>query len=160
MTQGITQRQGEKEGTVNNQELLSRCRREMKEILFLQEQRELLRMSLYPRAILYTDKVQSTPEDYFSEAMQKYCDLDRLINKRLISMFSRQTEAQRIIDRLTDSRQREVLLLYYLSFREYRRGDYLVKSLYTWKAIAKKLHYHERQIRRIHYSAISAIKNI
>ena len=135
--------------------LLEKCRREMRELLVVGERCETIRTSLLPRAIRPTqDKVQVTPEKHFEEAISVALDLENTINNRMALMIKDQQEAQALIDKLTDSRERCVLTLYYLTYY----SDGRTKSLNTWESVAGTMGYSERHIMRIHNDAIKKIK--
>lgn len=140
--------------------LFRTCRREMREIIIMKERRDTITAALLPRAIQYRhDNIRTTPEDHFTKAMARVADLDEDINRKLAGMMKRQQEAQKIIDDLEDSRYRQVLMLYYLTFRGVSRGGSRVLMLHNWRSVGKALDYSEDHVKRLHNEALQKIKD-
>ena len=131
-------------------ELLRKCRRELREMAFIEDQLYALETSLLPRAIQYKDdNVQLSPEDYHTKTMQKIIAMKTMIGKKLCEMTAHQAEAMRLIFTLQDSNQRQVLTLYYLTMNEMQRGSHTVLRLHTWKSVAEVMGYSEQHARRL-----------
>lgn len=94
------------------------------EINILQERIEEARYSLYPHAIAYDgDKVQTSPTDRMSEVEAKIDEYIRMMQAKLRPLIERKIRAERMIDKLEDSRQRQALSLYFLSSKRMSMED-------------------------------------
>lgn len=94
------------------------------EINILQERIEEARYSLYPHAIAYDgDKVQTSPSDRMSEVEAKIDEYIRMMQAKLRPLIERKIRAERMIDKLEDSRQRQALSLYFLSSKRMSMED-------------------------------------
>lgn len=141
-----------------NRRLLRTCRKEMKEIILLQERRDTVMSSLLPRAIRPThDHVQITPEDHFAKAMARAADLDHVISRKLDRMLKRQKQAWEVVDTLEDSRYRQILMLYYLTFRKVKRGKYTTFRLHTWETVADAVGYSVDHVKRLQDKALDIL---
>lgn len=140
---------------MTGRELLRQCRKELKEILILEQQRDYYMTLLLPRAIRYdNDKIQTTPEDYQLKMMAKAAALDDVIMKKLHALFEKHTEAHRRIDAIPDSYERQVLLLYYLSAHSFQRGGHVIRRLHTWETVSEVSGISARHAKRLHKRAI------
>ena len=132
----------------------------MRELIVLEERRETIRTSLLPRAIQYkTDIIQVTPDKYFEKALASVLDMEKRINEKIAGIMQRQQAAADLIDTLTDSRHREVLTLYYMTYYMERRGKYDIRRLYTLEEIAAKMGYSNEHVRRLQMDAINTLEN-
>lgn len=144
---------------MTGREVLYRCRRELREVLILQEHRDYIMTTLLPRAIQYQkDSVQKSTEDYHTETLAKAADLDARINRKMQALLSRQEKALQIIDALPDANQKQVLITYYLQAHEFQRGGHTIMKLHTWESAAKKIGYSEIHAKRLHKAAMKKIE--
>lgn len=105
-------------------EELYSVRESQAEINILQERIEEARYSLYPHAIAYDgDKVQTSPTDRMSEVEAKIDEYFRMMQAKLRPLIERKIRAERMIDKLEDSRQRQALSLYFLSSKRMSMED-------------------------------------
>lgn len=119
-------------------QLLQTCRDEKREIIILEEKRDTLRASLLPRAIRpQAAQVQTSPSNVFDAVQASIFDINCTIEGILTDMYRREETAHRLIGRLPDPRHRQMLILYYLSFREIRGRQYL----YNWEQVARQMNY-------------------
>lgn len=95
---------------------LFNIRNEYKEIGILQERVASLTMSLLPSGIRYDlDKVQTSPSDPMTERMIVIADYQSQLESQIDGLLVRHVQAQRLINTLEDSRERQVLGLYFLN---------------------------------------------
>lgn len=138
--------------------LLKQCRREMRELIVLRDRRDTIEASLLPRAIQYThDRIQVSPDKYFEKAVAAVVDMEMVINEKIAAILERQKAASGMIDTLTDSRHREVLTLYYLTYYIEQREGFAVKRLYTLEDVAVKMNYSNDHVRRLQSDALAAV---
>lgn len=139
---------GEKK--VKVKEYLRQIKREQIEICRLQEQIDTAEASLLPKAIRYDlDKVQTSPEDPLYAVLSEVEEYKKEMMKRTHRLILRRRKAIRMLDQLKDSRQRQVLFLYYLD-----------PGLLTMNQVAEKMIYSEREAWRKHDTAISKLENM
>lgn len=121
-------------------QLLKQCRNEKKEILILSQKRDMIKMSLLPSSInIKPIDVQTSPDpDPMGEKLAIVEELDNEIKRQLAKMLEHDLEAHRLVGKLKDSRHRQVIELYYLSFREDGYGN---KELYLWEEVADEIGY-------------------
>ena len=84
--------------------------------------------------------------------------MEMVINEKIAAILERQKAASGMIDTLTDSRHREVLTLYYLTYYIEQRDGFAVKRLYKLEDIAKKMNYSHEHVRRIQSEALAGLK--
>lgn len=97
-------------------QFLYNVRNEWKESVILKERVNALAASLLPAGIRYDkDKVQTTPSDQISKKMAALADYERELEERQIALMDHHRQAQRMIAELDDTRERQVLELYFLS---------------------------------------------
>lgn len=131
-------------------EYLRQIKREQIEICRLQEQIDTAEASLLPKAIRYDlDKVQTSPEDPLYAVLSEVEEYKKEMVKRTHRLILRRRKAIRMLDQLKDSRQRQVLFLYYLD-----------PGLLTMDQVAEKMIYSEREAWRKHDAAISKLENM
>lgn len=136
-------------------DLLKQCRKDLCQLLALKERQETLKSSVLPRAIqMQFDRIQTSPEDYFGDALAQAADLDRKISQKIMDTLDRQKEAETIIESLHDAKQKSVLMLYYLCYNKAKVNGVEVKRLYTWSAVAKRLNYSQRTVYNAHAEAM------
>lgn len=97
-------------------QFLYNVRNEWKESAILKERVNALTASLLPAGIRYDkDKVQTTPSDQISKKMAALADYERDLEERQIAFMDHHRRAQCMIAELEDTRERQVLELYFLS---------------------------------------------
>lgn len=125
-------------------------RDEQKEIAHLQEMIAGMEMSLLPKAITYDkDKVQTSPDDRFSEVCAKITDYQEILGQSIMRLKERQILAERMITSLDDMKEREVMRYYYLTIDN---GQVL-----TWRQVAIRMNYYEQYVKKIHGRAIERL---
>ena len=139
--------------------LLRKCRQEKRELLILADKLEQLQMSLLPRAIQLKDiNVQESGDaDPLADRLAAKNDLEAEIRRNLVAMLQRETEAYRLISKLKNSRQRQILELYYLKWKVDATGRC---HLYTWEMVAEELEISERWLWKIIPDAFRELKKI
>jgi DNA-directed RNA polymerase specialized sigma subunit len=125
-------------------QFLYSVRDEQKEIEELTDRIYEMRMSLLPAGIRYdTDKVQTSPEDKLSECEAKIADYSMLLGQKKEALIQRRHRAQEMIDLLEDSRERQVLDIYFLSVKRLSMED-----------VSAMIGYSRKQTFRIYKSAL------
>lgn len=125
-------------------QFLYSVRDEQKEIEELTDRIYEMRMSLLPSGIRYdTDKVQTSPEDKLSEFEAKIADYSMLLGQKKEALIQRRQQAQGMIDLLEDSRERQVLDIYFLSVKRLSMED-----------VSAMIGYSRKQTFRIYKSAL------
>lgn len=116
---------------------------EIKELQLRIEQLENSATGL--RGISYDGlKVQTSPQDTMPDDVAEILKYKAKLSSKIASLNSRRQQAQDLIDRLTDSRERQVLDLYFLS--EDRIG---------MNTVARLMHYSERETYLLYKLALS-----
>lgn len=129
-------------------EYLKQIKREQIEICRLQEQIDTAEASLLPKAIRYDlDKVQTSPENPMYAVLAEVEEYKKEMQKRVYRLTLRRRKAIRMMDRLNDSRQRQVLFLYYLD-----------PGILTMDQVAQKMIYSKREAWRIHDAALDRLE--
>ena len=128
--------------------LLAQVRKEMFEIKIKQDELEQMKMGLLPKAVAYnSDKVQvSAKTDRISKTLANADSLEEYISLSVENLKERYRKAYRLVEGLTDTTQRQILHLYFLS-----------KDVYTMEQIADILGYSVRQIYRIYKEAMEKL---
>lgn len=125
-------------------QFLYSVRDEQKEIEELTDRIYEMRMSLLPSGIRYdTDKVQTSPEDKLSECEAKIADYSTMLGQKKEALIQRRHRAQEMIDLLEDSRERQVLDIYFLSVKRLSMED-----------VSAMIGYSRKQTFRIYKSAL------
>lgn len=123
-------------------------RDEQKEIAELQERIADLRASLLPSAIRYDkDAVQTSTSDVITDKMIKIAEYDALLEKKIAGLYARRARAQKLIDLLPDSLERQVLSIYFLS-----------DGRPTMEQVAGKLNYSVQHTFRIYASGLDHLR--
>lgn len=131
-------------------EYLKQIKREQIEICRLQEQIDTAEASLLPKAIRYDlDKVQTSPEDPMYDVLAEVEEYKKEMLKRTHRLILRRRKAIRMLDQLSDTRQRQALFLYYLD-----------PSLLTMEQVGEKMIYSEREAWRIHDAAMAKLEKL
>lgn len=100
----------------NVKRYLYAVRDELSEIEELQARINEMRVALLPSAIRYDrDKVQTSPSDTVTDRMAAIAEYSNLLDRKISKLYRRRATAQRLIDTLTDSLERQVLSMYFLS---------------------------------------------
>jgi hypothetical protein len=139
--------------------LLKKCRQEKRELLILTDKLEQLQMSLLPRAIQLKDiNVQESGDaDPLADRVSAKADLEQDIRKQIAIMLQREAEAYRLISKLRNSRQRQMLELYYLTWRVDKDNKC---HLYTWEEVAFTMGISERWLWKQIPNAFQELKKI
>ena len=131
-------------------EYFKQIKREQIEIVQLQEKIDTAEASLLPKAIRYDlDKVQTSPEDPMYDVLAEVEEYKKEMLKRLHRLILRRIKAIRMLDQLSDTRQRQALFLYYLD-----------PSLLTMEQVGEKMIYSEREAWRIHDAAMAKLEKL
>lgn len=105
-------------------EYLYQIRHERREIDELNDRIEELHCSLLPAGIRYdSDKVQSSPDDQMSRIMAEIADYSAQLSEAVWKLTVRRRKAHVLIQSLADSRERQVLDLFFLSDNRMRMAD-------------------------------------
>lgn len=117
---------------MNIKQFLYSIRDEYKEIEELKMRIEELNTSLLPQGIRYDkDRVQTSPMDMATDRMAEIGDYEAMLQRKLVRLNRRRMIAQIKINALTDSRQRQILDLYFLSDRRYKMADVAALAGYS-----------------------------
>lgn len=131
-------------------EYFKQIKREQIEIVQLQEKIDTAEASLLPKAIRYDlDKVQTSPEDPMYDVLAEVEEYKKEMLKRTHRLILRRRKAIRMLDQLSDTRQRQALFLYYLD-----------PSLLTMEQVGEKMIYSEREAWRIHDAAMAKLEKL
>lgn len=131
-------------------EFLYQIRHERREIAELSDRIDSMYGSLLPAGIRYDkEKIQASPSmDPMSEAMVtilEYCDD---LAKRRAKLYTDIRYAEALIACLEDSRERQVIDLYFMGAKEYRMEDVAVQISYSvqrcWQLYESALEHMER----------------
>lgn len=129
---------------------LYKIRNTQKEINELKQRIDEEYYSLLPSGIRYDlDKVQTSPEDRLPEVMGRIDEHIRVMCDRLERLLVRKQWAEHLINKLEDTRQRQVLDLYFLSVERM-----------TMKKIADKMGYSEQQTFRYYSEGLKNLENM
>lgn len=139
--------------------LLKKCRQEKRELLILTDKLMQIETSLLPRAIQLKEiNVQESGDsDPLADRVAAKTDLEQDIRKQIASMLQREAEAYRLISKLKNSRQRQILELYYMKWRVDAAGRC---HLYTWEEVALELEISERHLYRMIPDAFRELKKV
>ena len=139
--------------------LLKKCRQEKLELLILTEKLDQLQASLYPRAIQLKEiNVQESGDaDPLADRTAAVIDLKNEIQRQVYAMLQRELEAHRLVAKLRNSRQRQILELYYLTFKVDASHRC---HLYTWEMVAEELGVSERHLYRMIPDTFKELKKV
>lgn len=131
-------------------EYLYQIRHERREMEELKDRIEELHSSLLPAGIRY-DKVavQTSPTDAMSENIAIIADYEAQLAKTVAGLVVRSKAAQKWIARLEDSNERQVLMIYFLSFKQH-----------TWEDVAAEMDYSVDSIYKIYRSGLEHLEAI
>ena len=120
------------------------------EILEIQHLKRMIRQTeagLLPQAIRYDkEKVQVSPEEHFSKVCAKVSEYEEELGSSIAILVEKQLKAEKLIRKLKDEKEREVLRWYYLTVED----GYLL----TWGQVALRMNYNERYVKQIHGNAL------
>jgi hypothetical protein len=109
-------------------------------------------LGLLPSGIAYDkDKVQTSPEDTMSKVIAKALDMQKELELSISVLQQKQIEAEKAIQKLDDSDEREVMRYYYMDTEQ---GKPL-----TWEQVAIRMNYYKRHVLRIHGRALINLAN-
>ena len=129
-------------------QFLYSVRDEQKEIEEIGDRIYELEMSLLPGAMRYdVDRVQMSPTDTTADRMAEIAEYMGELKRKQSALTDKRLKAQRLINHLTDSRERQVLDIYFLSVK--RPG---------MKDVAVMLNYSQRQAYRFYVSALEHLE--
>lgn len=131
---------------------LREVRHTVREVGNLEMKLEYLRKSTLPGGMRYDKaRVQTSPDDKFSDIMAEIGDLESQLEKDILSLTSNITRARHMIGTLGSAIQRDVLTRYYLP--DISPTD----ELPTWRDIAISLHFSEGRVLHIHGKALQEL---
>ena len=130
----------------------SQIRKEQYEINHLKQMIRTAELGLLPGGIDYgKDKIQTSPEDTISKVIAKALDMQKELELSISNLQQRQIEAEKAIQKLDDSDEREVMRYYYMDTEQ---GKPL-----TWEQVAIRMNYYKRHVLRIHGRALINLAN-
>ena len=133
----------------NAKALLYDVRDEQGEINIIRQQIAQAELALLPSGIRYDrDKVQASPDDPMMRLAVKLDRYEAELRKHQAALLAKRTKAFRMVSRLTDSTQRQVLELYFLGERRLR----------MWE-VAKIIGYSEQSTYRIYKDALRNLES-
>lgn len=124
-----------------------KIRLERREIRILSERIHIRELSLLPSGIRYdkTD-VQTSIEDKMSEKLAEISDYELKRQKLLQALMLRQSQAIDIISSIPDTKQRQIMEIYYLD-----------TANPTWQDVADEMILDRRYVLRLHGEALKWI---
>ena len=124
-------------------------REHYKIIHHLSEQCDTLRFSLGASAIRYDkDNIQTSIEDTMTAKLAELGDFEQKRKELLKTLSARQAQAIEIISRIPDTKQRQVMEIYYFD-----------TSNPTWDDVADEMGYDRRYILKVHGNALGWIND-
>lgn len=131
-------------------EFLDQVRHEQKELNQLQDLIRQAELSLLPSGIRYDlDKVQTSPDDPMFRTLAKVADYQVDMQKRLELLIAKRQKAFAMIGRLTDSRHRQVLQLYFLDPDRLKMHE-----------VADRMKYSERKTYDLYKEALELLEKV
>ena len=125
----------------------SQIRKEQYEISHLKTMISNMEFELLPSGIRYDkDKVQTSPDDTMSRVLAKAMDMQKELENSIAKLQERQIKAEKLIQSLENSDEREVMRYYYMDLED---GKPL-----TWEQVAIRINYYKRHVLRIHGNAL------
>ena len=119
-------------------------RLERREIRILNEKIYAREMDLLPSGIRYDkDNIQTSIEDIMSIKLAELGDYEKKRKELLRILTTRQAQAIEIVSQIPDTKQRQVMEIYYFD-----------TSNPTWDDVADEMGYDRRWILRIHGNAL------
>jgi len=124
-------------------------RLERREIRILTEQIYAKEMDLLPSGIRYDrDQIQSSIEDKITKKLAELGDYERKREKLLKSLTQRQAKAIDIVANIPDTKQRQVMEIYYFD-----------PNNPTWDDVSSEMGYDRRWVLRVHGAALGWIND-
>ena len=124
-------------------------RLERREIRILNEKIYAREMDLLPSGIRYDkDNIQTSIEDTMTAKLAELGDFEQKRKDLLKTLSARQAQAIEIISRIPDTKQRQVMEIYYFD-----------TSNPTWDDVADEMGYDRRWILRVHGVALGWIND-
>ena len=144
---------------LTGKKLLLACRREKREMIILEQRREQILSSLLPKAIKpkLVNVQESITMDPIADKIAASEELREEIERQIGEIIKHETKARKQIGMIKDSRYRQLLGLYYLSFRIDEHGN---KVLYTWEKVAREMDYSPQRIYELIPKAIGAMRKV
>lgn len=129
--------------------ILSSIRWDRDMITLLEELQQTNREKLLPKGVRYDKSVVQTSGsgDLIDRIVEENMKLDREIQRYKLEMIRQQEQALQLIRSLESPQERLILQLYYMSTRTI-----------TFRAIAARMNYSEKQIRRLHDQALEKLE--
>lgn len=122
-------------------------RLERREIRILTDIIYAKELDLLPSGIRYDkDQVQTSIEDIYTDKLASLGDYEKKRNSLVNKLAKRQAEAIEIISRIPDTRQRQVMEIYYLDINNP-----------TWDDVAREMGFERRYILKVHGEALGWI---
>ncbi len=133
----------------NAKALLYDVRDEQGEINIIRQQIAQAELALLPSGIHYdSDKVQASPDDPMLKLAVKLERYEAELRKHQAALLTKRTKAFRMVSRLADSTQRQVLELYFLGGRRLKMRE-----------VAKIIGYSEQSTYRIYKDALRNLES-
>ena len=124
-------------------------RLERREIRILNEKIYAREMDLLPSGIRYDkDNIQTSIEDIMSMKLAELGDYEKKRKELLRILTTRQAQAIEIISQIPDTKQRQVMEIYYFD-----------TSNPTWDDVADEMGYDRRYILKVHGNALGWIND-
>lgn len=129
-------------------QFFGQIRKEQYEIIHLRTMIKSAEMGLLPSGIRYDkDKVQTSPDDMMSRVLSKAMDMQKELEENIAVLQERQLAAERKIQSLANSDEREVMRYYYM---DTENGKPL-----SWEHVSVRMGYDKRHVLRIHGRALA-----
>lgn len=136
---------------------LYHCRATLRRLIILTDRYDTIKASLLPRAIRYThDKIQTTPEDYFTHAMALIADIDGDLAVLRAQYRRARVDAEQIIDNVRGAARRAILTDYFVEPDVSPSGRMSVQKL---EYIAKKHGWHRYYVEDTFAETKSLLQN-
>lgn len=124
-------------------------RLERREIRILNEKIYAREMDLLPSGIRYDkDNIQTSIEDIMSMKLAELGDYEKKRKELLRILTTRQAQAIEIVSQIPDTKQRQVMEIYYFD-----------TSNPTWDDVADEMGYDRRYILKVHGNALGWIND-
>ena len=133
-------------------EWFNQIRREQYEIVHLKQMIMTAKAGLLPSGIAYDkDKVQTSPDDTMSKVMARALDMQKELENSIAVLQARQIDAEKAIQKLEDSSEREVMRYYYL---DTENGKPL-----TYEQVGIRMNYYKSHVIRLLNRALNNLAN-
>lgn len=139
----------------NRSRILLECRLHMIFLIKTAEEMETKEQSCYPRAIRYThDRVQTSPDDYFTKTMADVADLQAAITRAQKRFRRTRMLALDLIEEVQNVRQRYVLRQYYTEKRLEDVNGVKHWTWYTLEDVAREIGTTTEAVKKIKWRGI------